>query len=123
MRTLKLLMAGFALVALLQSCYYDNIEELYPEAPSCDTTNVTYSQNVWPVISDNCAACHNEASPSGNISLDSYDNIVAVAQNGRLLGAIKHENGWSPMPKGGGQLPACDIQKIETWVNAGTPDN
>lgn len=123
MRKIRLLICGIGLVVLMQSCYYDNIEELYPQAPACDTTNVTYSTDVWPVISENCTDCHNTGFPSGNVSLSNYDEIVAAVQNGSLLGTIKHEDGWSPMPKGGGKLPDCDIQKIESWVNAGTPDN
>jgi len=111
------------MAALLQSCYYDNIEELYPQAPACDTTNVTYSNDIWPVISDNCTSCHSGGSPSANVSLSNYNEIAAAAQNGSLLGTIRHENGWSPMPKNGGKLPDCDIKKMETWVNAGTPNN
>jgi len=107
----------------LHSCYYDNVEELYPQAPACDTANVTYSATVWPIIETNCTGCHNAGFPSGNISLSNYDEIVAAVQNGSLLGTIRHENGWSPMPKGGGKLADCDIKKIETWVNAGTPNN
>ena len=111
------------LAAFLQSCYYDNVEDLYPSPPACDTTNVSYSDEVWPVISSNCTGCHSGGAPSGNVSLENYDEIVRAANNGSLLGTIKHENGWSPMPKGGGKLPDCDIAKIESWVNAGTPDN
>ncbi len=107
----------------LHSCYYDNVEELYPQAPACDTTNVTYSVTVWPIIENNCTSCHNAGFPSGNVSLSNYDEIVAAVKNGSLLGTIRHENGWSPMPKGGGKLADCDIKKIETWINAGTPNN
>lgn len=123
MRKFIQLILGVAVIILLHSCYYDNVEELYPQAPECDTTNVTYSNDVWPVIEVNCTTCHNNGSPSGNVSLSNYDEIVAAAQNGSLLGTIRHESGWSPMPKGGGKLPECDIQYIEIWVNAGTPDN
>lgn len=123
MRKFIQIILGFTIIIFLHSCYYDNVEELYPQAPECDTTNVTYSNDVWPVIEVNCTSCHNNGSPSGNVSLSNYDEIVAAAQNGSLLGTIQHEDGWSPMPKGGGKLPECDIQHIETWVNAGTPDN
>lgn len=123
MKKIKLLVLGVVVAIFMQSCYYDNVEELYPETPDCDTTNVSFSNDVWPVINSNCVSCHNDASPSGNISLSNYGNIVSVAQNGSLLGVIKHEDGWSPMPKGGGSLSDCNISKIETWVNAGTPDN
>ena len=123
MRKFIQIILGFTIIIFLHSCYYDNVEELYPQVPECDTTNVTYSNDVWPVIEGNCTSCHSSGSPSGNVSLSNYHEIVAAAQNGSLLGTIRHEDGWSPMPKGGGKLPECDIRNIETWVNAGTPDN
>ena len=111
------------MIFFLQSCYYDNVEELYPNAPACDTTNVSYANDVWPVINSNCTSCHSGGAPAGSVSLEDYDDIVVAANNGSLLGTIKHEDGWSPMPKGGGKLNDCDIAKIEKWVNDGTPDN
>ena len=114
---------ALGLLASLQSCYYDNLEDLYPNTQPCDTINVSFSEDVWPVISSNCTGCHSGGAPSGNVSLEDYNDIVTAANNGSLLGTIKHLDGWSPMPKGGGKLPDCDIQQIETWINAGTPNN
>ena len=121
----KLLKSFFVIgiVIFMQSCYYDNVEDLYPQLLVCDTTNVTYSNNVWPIINANCTSCHGGGAPAGNIRLENYNDISSAANNGSLLGTIRHENGWSPMPKGGGKLNNCDIAKIETWVNQGTPDN
>ena len=121
----KLLKSFFVIgiVIFMQSCYYDNVEDLSPQLPVCDTTNITYSNSVWPVINSNCTGCHGGNAPAGNIRLENYNDISSAANNGSLLGTIKHENGWSPMPKGGGKLNNCDFAKIETWVNQGTPDN
>ena len=120
---IKRFAAFFVLLFLLQSCYYDNVEELYPNPPACDTTNVSYAEDVWPVINSNCTSCHSGGAPQGNVSLENYDDIVVAANNGSLLGTIKHEDGWPAMPKGGGSLGDCDIAKIEKWVNEGTPNN
>lgn len=121
--SIKILISALFVAVIMQSCYYDKEEDLYPVPPPCDTTNVTYSANVWPVINDNCTSCHSGSAPSGNISLTDYNDIVASADNGSLLGTIRHDAGWSPMPKGGAQLPDCDIQRIEIWVADGTPNN
>ena len=108
---------------LLSSCYYDNYQELYPQQDSCDTTNVTFSGYVWPVINSNCTGCHSSSVPSGNVSLSNYNEIVTAAANGSLMGTIRHEAGYSPMPKGGGKLTDCEIKKLEIWIADGTPDN
>ena len=119
---IRLMLVGL-LPLFLNACYYDSVQELYPNPVGCDTTNVTFSGDVWPVISTNCTPCHSGAAPSGNIRLSNYDEIVIQANNGNLVGAITHAQGYSPMPKGGNQLPACDITHIQVWIKAGTPNN
>ena len=122
-KIMKKILPVVILAFALQSCYYDNVEELYPNPPECDTTNVSYGEDVWPIINNNCTACHSGGAPQGNVSLEDYDDLVVAANNGSLLGTIKHEDGWSPMPKGGLMLPDCNIAQIEKWVNDGTPNN
>lgn len=123
--TTKLIKTCIAIgvIVFMQSCYYDVEDELYPQAAPCDTTNVTYSNTVWPIINSNCTSCHSGSAPAGNIRLEDYNDISAAANNGSFLGVIKHEPGWSPMPKGGGKLNDCEIAQIETWVNQGAPNN
>ncbi len=117
------LLTGFIVLIGLNSCYYDNVEDLYPQTPTCDTIDVTYSGSVVPIMDANCTGCHSGSAPAGNISLANYNEIVASAQNGSLLGVIRHDNGWSPMPKNGNKLDDCSITKIEIWVESGTPNN
>ena len=118
-----------SLLAILAGCYYDNEEELYPEQGNdCDTTNVTYSGTVYPVISSNCTSCHSGSTPQGNVLLEDYTSISAAAaipagQYGSLYGAISHDPGNSPMPKNGTQLSDCKIRQIKVWIDAGRPDN
>jgi hypothetical protein len=116
-----------SLVAL-SACYYDNEEELYPGGTDCDTTNVTYTASVLPVIESNCKGCHSGSSPSGGILLTDYATIsaagnIAEGQYGSLYGVISHYPGNSPMPKNGTQLPDCTIKKIKAWIDQGTPNN
>jgi len=122
-RKMNRLILALSIALILNSCYYDSVQELYPVTVPCDTTNVTYSQDVWPVIGANCTSCHSGSAPSGNILLSNYDEIVVQAKNGNLIGAITHAPGYSPMPKDGSQLPPCNITHIQVWINNGTPDN
>lgn len=103
-------------------CYYDVEEELYP-SEECDTANVTYSADISPAIQNNCLVCHSNAARLGNITLEGYDNLKAQVNNGRLLGAIKHQPGFAPMPDGLPQLDACLIARIEQWITDGAPNN
>ena len=111
-------------MVILSSCYYDNEEELYPPV-TCETTNMSLQSDIAPILNQNCYRCHSTAnSPSNSgINLEEYNELIKYVNNGELLGAIKHESGFSPMPKDGGKLSNCDIAKIESWVLAGALDN
>lgn len=112
----------FLTISLSASCYYDSEEELYPTL-ECQTQNVTYSKQVVNIIQSNCYECHSAAQNFGNITLEGFDNLKKYVDNGQLLGAIRHDPGFSPMPKNGAQLVECDIEKIEAWVNDGGLNN
>jgi hypothetical protein len=119
----------FIFLIVLAGCYYDNEEELYPEGSTpCDTTSVTFSGTVFPIIDNNCTGCHSSGAPSGNVLLVDHASISAAGQipvgsYGSLYGVISHASGNSPMPKNGNKLSDCDIRKIKVWIDAGTPDN
>lgn len=89
----------------------------------CDTTNVTYSGTIWPIIELSCFGCHSGPEPSGGIALTSYASITQVANNGKLFGAINHENGFSAMPKNAPKLSDCKIDQVKIWIEDGTPNN
>jgi hypothetical protein len=118
----------FLLLSFVSSCYYDNEEELYPEpAKPCDTTSVTYSTSVKPILDTKCAVagCHNAQAQAAGINLSSHagiQNYLEVSAD-RFISSIARDGNASEMPKGGNKLPECEITLIRTWVNAGFPNN
>lgn len=100
-------------------------EDLTCEAPTgaCDSTAVSFSQTVHPIIMNHCQGCHSGASPSGGLLLTGHAEIQIPANDGRLYGVIARLPGFPPMPQGGEQLPQCDIDKIKSWIDAGAADN
>lgn len=125
---MKQLVAIFFIV-LLAGCYNDKADKLYP-APAtpapCDTTNVTFSKDVKPILLASCAtsACHDAATASNGYDFSVYTGAMAGALNGRLLSTIKQPSGEPyPMPKGLPKLDSCSINKITRWVNQGAQNN
>jgi hypothetical protein len=113
----------------VQSCYYDNEADIYGTATSgtCDTTTAKYATFVQPLMNAQCATsgCHNAASAAAGANLGTYTATKAYITNSKafFLGSIKHTSGYSQMPKGGSTMAACDIKKLETWINAGMLNN
>jgi len=89
---------------------------------ACDTTNITFSGSVMPIISSNCMGCHSGSSPSGNTLLTNYTTILAQVNNGKLIGTITYATGFNGMPVAA-KLSDCDVSVLTIWVRNGSPNN
>lgn len=126
---MKRLYIALATIAIFSfffvSCYYDNEEALYPAiSNSCDTTNVTYSGTVVPILSNNCYSCHSNktaASNGNNIALENYADVVT--NNVAISQSINQTGSIPPMPKNGGKIKACSITQFDIWVRNGMLNN
>lgn len=114
----------FASILTIQSCYYDKAEQVYPiTSNTCDTTAITYTTKVQPIIQNYCYSCHaGTASAGAGIVLDNYLAVKAFVPSGSLVNRLITTDPSLLMPKGGPKLSDCDISKIKAWVNAGAPN-
>jgi uncharacterized membrane protein len=93
---------------------------------TCDTANQTLSANVQPILSTYCYGCHSNAAANASgagINLETFSSLQTNVINGKLLCSINHGSTCSSMPKGGAKIPQCQIDKIQSWVNAGAQNN
>jgi hypothetical protein len=111
---------GFVLACVLvlgSGCFYDKEETLYPEKSA--NTPVTFSGDIQPLISQNCALSGCHATGGQSPSLTSYqliasnrDKIMARAVNGAP----------SPMPASG-LMSKSNRDKLATWISQGALNN
>ena len=87
----------------------------------CDPNSATFGNFVKPLIQTRCQGCHSGSNPQGGIKLVSYTDIKTVALNGKLYSSLTLSSNW--MPKGGAKLDDCSLQKIQSWIGAGAPEN
>lgn len=114
---------GFGFSILVWSCTKDNVEDTFGD---CNPVDVKLSTEVTPIFSaNNCFACHSTAGApnAGGIDLTNYDDVKIVADNGKLYGAINHDNGFAAMPPGGNKLSECELETIKTWIDEGSQNN
>ena len=103
---MKRLIFSLATIAIfsyfISGCYYDNEEALYPElSSSCDTTNITFSGTIVPILSSNCYSCHSDANATafgGSIHLEA---IADVRTNSAKILVSINQTGAKPMPPSG----------------------
>ena len=95
----------------------------------CDTTNLTYSGTIAPLMGNYCNGCHGDSGNSTGINLTSYfdsgtdDGVKTVAQDGRLWGSVNQDGGFSAMPLGGNRLQECKIDELRIWLDNGYPND
>jgi mono/diheme cytochrome c family protein len=92
-------------------------------ASECDTIDISYLQDVFPIVLNNCTGCHSGNDPSGGFSLTNHAEVKEAALNFDLLNSILWNGLAENMPKNGDQLSDCQIDIIEIWINDGTPNN
>ena len=105
---------------LMPSCSSDSEDDVVPD---CDLDNVSYSETIVPIMQANCNGCHSGPSPSAGIITAEYEGLQEIALDGRLVGSVNHEEGYSPMPQGQAQLDECPREQIAAWVDDGAPEN
>jgi len=98
---------------------------LLPTLLAAAPPQVTFSENVAPIIYNRCAGCHRpgEAAP---FSLLSYDD---VAKHGKLIAAVTSARimpPWKAEPasypyKDSRRLSDAELSTLQAWVKAGMP--
>lgn len=108
-----------AITSLTTGCYYDNEEYLYG---TCDTTNVTFSKDIKPIMDANCINCHS----GGAIDLTNYNGVKAKVMDSTLYKSISYSysgaNSSKNMPAAG-KLDDCSINKVKAWIDEGAINN
>lgn len=89
----------------------------------CDTIDVTFSGQIWPVIQNSCLGCHSGSNASAGLLLTNHSEIASASVSGNLMASISHTTGFSPMPKNGNKLSDCTISQFNKWIENGTPNN
>ncbi len=124
-RILKYSLTVAAIIFTAASCYYDNEEALNPRRnPPCDTSNVTFSGTILPILSAKCLVCHSifaSINLGNNIMLETWDQVKRRAY--QIDGAINNRDGYFAMPHDSARLNDCLILQYETWLRDGTPNN
>ncbi len=103
-------------------CTYDNEIDLYGTT-ECITEQMSYQDDILPIISENCYQCHSAAQNFGNVTIEGFDAFTVYVDNGSIIGSITHAPGFSPMPKNRAKLIDCEIEKVMAWIEQGALNN
>jgi len=119
-KTFKLSILLYLLTSIFAiGCYYDNVEELYPDGAPCDLENITYLNDIKPIIDQNCAISGCHVPGTGRKDLTTYQGLKDIVDDGRLVDRVIVRKDMPPAQP----LSRCEMDKIQTWIDAGAPEN
>jgi mono/diheme cytochrome c family protein len=128
----KLFFAAAALLLIgTAGCYNDKYDQLYvtPATVTCDTTAVSYSTTVAPIINANCnvsGGCHDAAgAATSGYNFSTYAGVQAVANYDYMITDITGNptSRHHAMPLNLPKISQCDINIITAWIDQGALNN
>ena len=83
-------------------------------APMAD--EVSFADDIQPLVTNFCATCHHGADPEGGFVLDTYADVRRHTEKGELLARI--HDAENPMPPAG-LLPVQHRRLFKAWADGG----
>ena len=102
------------------------------------TRDVSFKQDVYPILSENCLSCHKpgtEGYIKSGLSMENYDAVMKGTKFGSVIVAGSHisstlvlllERKGHPsinMPKDKAPLADSQIEVIRKWIDQGAKNN
>lgn len=96
---------------------------------------VSYSQQIEPILRRNCQGCHQPAKPQGGYVMTEFERLIGMGDSGEtavvagkpeqsyLLDQIRVVDGEAAMPKKGPPLHASEFELIARWIEQGALDD
>lgn len=101
-----------------------------PTATQGGPAQVSYRQQIQPLLDRECVGCHGG---QAGLFMDSYDNLMAGGPAGKIVipgdpgdsVLVRRIRGLSQphMPPDGSNLASPEIDMIVTWIAEGCPNN
>ena len=114
--------AFLTLCFFASACHHDPVVQPVNEN-TCDSTNVSFTKSVMPILNKHCNSCHGSIVQTHGIILDKYESVRIFALEGSLYGAIIQNGEYAPMPYNAPKLDVCSIALIHNWIKEGIKDN
>jgi hypothetical protein len=101
----------------------ESVMEEEVEPPDDAMTEVSFSQDVWPILEEYALAAHGG---KGGVFLESYSDILSNVEPGNPEGSLLYKaligDGMKAMPPGN-PLPDELVQTIYDWIKQGAKVN
>ncbi len=117
-------------ITLGESCTKDKAKELLTPIEtvlpvSCDTSSVSFSQDILPLLKLNCtiSGCHSNANTTIP-KWENYTTLKSYIDNGSISYWVFDNDLMPPSyAPDSTSLSTCEINLLTAWINQGTQNN
>jgi hypothetical protein len=105
----------------LFSCKKEKAAEPATSTPTPTPVSAKFAADVQPIFAASCGtggSCHGSGNMADGKVFETHAGASAVP-NSSISGSIKHESGFSNLPKSGTKLTDAKIAIIEAWIAGG----
>jgi len=97
----------------------NNQQETTPICKASTTSQITFQNDIQPILVKNCLSCHSNKGHSGGVKLEDFSDVKFWAGSGGLYDQIIPFGGNPPrMPKGYA-MTDCEVAIIKKWIDSG----
>lgn len=115
----KLLILSFGIVLAISSCTNEKREVEVPQENVCDSMDVSYANDIAPMINLNCGSpsCHGSGGSQGDMS--TYNLLKNYVDQGEISDRVLILKDMPPS----GPLNDIDLEKLNCWIENGAANN
>lgn len=89
----------------------------------CNSTATSFKEDIQPLFKLYCYGCHQAGDREGGVSMEDYEHIKVLVEDGSLLGSMKHSGKFVAMPLYIDKMTDCQIGQVENWIKEGAKNN
>ena len=114
-----ILIVGLITFSIIISCAKDKVPLPVIDTSTCKP-NVSYVNDIQPIMNSYCISCHGPKNQSGGYNLSNYNGVTS--NTSKVLGSIRQDGSAKSMPQDG-KIADSLIQKVYCWINQGAKNN
>ena len=112
----KIINVILLLLITFYGCEKNVEEDPEDDTVDCSTVESYYDEQIAPILSSNCTGCHSGSTPTGDLSLDSYESVYAAIKSGDVSARVNRNSGDNGfMPQGGQKLSDANLDILQTF--------
>jgi hypothetical protein len=117
-------------LALVVQSGLDVVPAQATDTPMSAHGDVSFSEQVLPILESRCVECHGNQSAELGLNLETYDGVMAGSDYGTVIEAGSIEGSLlvdmiesGDMPEEGDPVPPEELELIKNWILEGAKNN